>query len=161
MRESRAPWTVWVLVAGLALAIVALIVGAPLARTHGHPAFAATVYEVFRPFCHQIPERSLHLDGGAFAVCARCTGIFAGFALAAAAYPLLRPIGSSDVPPLPWLLAACVPLGIDFLLGHFGVWPNTHFSRLATGAVAGAAAVFYVVPALVSLSTLDWRRAAL
>jgi len=35
----------------------------------------------FRPLCHQDPERSFLLNGSTLAVCARCTGFYAGLAL--------------------------------------------------------------------------------
>ncbi len=50
------------------------------------------------------------------------------------------------------LLLAAAPLGIDFSLTFFGIWENTHTSRLLTGALLGSVAVFYVVPGLMDLS---------
>jgi len=37
------------------------------------------------------------------------------------------------------------------------LWENTHLSRSITGALLGAAAVFYVMPGLVDLSRVSWR----
>ena len=45
-----------------------------------------------------------------------------------------------------------MPLGIDFSLTFFGIWENTHTSRLLTGALLGSVAVFYVMPGLMDLS---------
>jgi len=36
------------------------------------------VYAAGSLVCHQIPERSFHLDGAPVAVCARCLGLYAG-----------------------------------------------------------------------------------
>jgi hypothetical protein len=35
-----------------------------------------------------------------------------------------------------------MPLAIDWALGFFGFWSNTHVSRFTTGALLGAVSVF-------------------
>ena len=45
--------------------------------------FALTVYQIGSLICHQRPERSFHLASLPLPVCARCTGIYAGAAIAA------------------------------------------------------------------------------
>jgi uncharacterized membrane protein len=157
---------VWSVVLALALALPGLIVGAPLAQARGHNLFALTVYGAFSLLCHQIPERSFHLAGHSFAVCARCTGLYVGFALGVLVYPLGRSLRQLETPRRRWLLAACVPTLIDWALGFSGIWENTHLSRFATAALLGAVCAFYVVPGLVDLSLYGWgylfpaRRAA-
>src|SRR5439155_7629611 len=144
--------------ATIALTLVAMIVGAPLAQANGHSAFASAIYKVFSFVCHQIPERSFRLAGHQFAVCSRCTGLYTGFAVAALSYPLARSLTRTDAPRRRWLILAAVPLLIDFSLTYFGVWSNTHLTRFSTGALLGAVAVFYVVPGLVELSSAFARR---
>jgi uncharacterized membrane protein len=129
-----------------------------LAQASGNPAFAATLYKAFSLVCHQIPERSFHLAGHQFGVCSRCTGLYAGFAVAAVAYPLIRSLKTTQTPPRLWLILAAVPLLIDFALGYFSIWPNNHLSRFSTGALLGAVAVFYIMPGLVELSSTAIRR---
>ena len=46
---------------------------------------------------------------------------------------------------------------MDFAIEFTGRWHNTHSSRLSTGAVLGAAAVFYIMPGLLDLSLRDWN----
>ena len=46
---------------------------------------AAFLYGFGAVICHQISERSFHVDGAQLSVCARCLGIYAGFALGAVA----------------------------------------------------------------------------
>jgi hypothetical protein len=51
-----------------------------------------------------------------------------------------------------WLFLAAAPLAVDFLLTLFGIWENTHSSRLLTGMLLGGVTVFYVMPGIVELS---------
>ncbi len=117
----------WAVVSLIALTTVVLILAAPLAEAHDHPLLASAIYKTFSFVCHQIPERSFHLANYKFAVCSRCTGLYAGFA-------------------------------IDFGLGYFSIWENTHLSRFVTGALLSSVAVFYVMPGLIDLSNLIGRR---
>lgn len=149
---ARGGRIVWTITAAIALAIAGLIVAAPLAKASAHPAVASLIYASFGYVCHQIPERSFHLAGYQFAVCARCMGLYAGFALATLTYPLVRSLRSTQAPRRIWLILSAVPLAVDFALGYFAIWPNTHWSRFATGALLGAVAVFYIVPGLIELS---------
>lgn len=153
----RRPLLMWLIVSFVSLAILSLIIGAPLALEAGHPFWGLTIYRAFSYVCHQIPERSFYLEGHPFAVCARCTGLYAGFALATAAYPVVRSLRQLEAPPRKWLFIAAAPLAVDFALGFFGIWANTHFSRLATGILLGSVSVFYIMPGLMDLSLRGWR----
>jgi uncharacterized membrane protein len=146
----------WLVVAFGSLGTVALIIGAPLANKAGQAFFALTVYRAFSYLCHQIPERSFFIAAHPFAVCSRCFGLYAGFATAAVLYPLLRSLRSIETPARKWLFVAAAPLAIDFAIEFFGVGHNTHFSRVATGALLGSVAVFFVLPGLLELSLRDW-----
>jgi uncharacterized membrane protein len=143
----------WISIAATALLIVAAIVGAPVAQALGYSVFAGSIYKAFSFVCHQIPVRSFHLAEHQFAVCSRCTGLYSGFAVAALSYPLVRSLKSVDTPPRLWLILAAVPLAIDFALGYFSIWENNHLSRVTTGALLGAVAVFYIIPGLIELSS--------
>lgn len=156
--SNHRPLVMWLLLAVGSLAVVAVIVGAPLALAAGHSELAATIYQTFSHLCHQLPERSFFVDGHPFAVCARCTGIYAGFAGAAVLYPLARSLRRIDTPARKWLFIAAAPLAIDFAIEFSGISHNTHSSRLITGALLGAVAVFYIMPGLLDLSLRRWKR---
>jgi uncharacterized membrane protein len=158
--SSFIPYIVWSISATLTLLFVSLIAVAPLALTHGYNSSAFVLYEMFQRVCHQIPERAFHLEGHPFAVCARCTGIYFGFAAGFLFYPLVRSLRRSDAPVRKWLLIALAPAILDFALGFFGVRENTHLSRSATGAILGTVAAFYVVPGLMDLSRMSFRRSS-
>jgi uncharacterized membrane protein len=137
--------------------LVALIFVAPLAAAGGHPAWAEVIYRGFGIFCHQRPDRSYFIEGHKLAVCSRCTGLYASFAITLLLYPLIRSLRTAANPPRLYLILAALPLAIDFSLTFFGFWENTHTSRLLTGALLGSVAVFYVMPGIVDLSLRPWR----
>jgi uncharacterized membrane protein len=156
---GRSSTIVWLILLTISVLLIGLIIGAPIALATGHPFLGLTAYQIFSPACHQLPERSFTLSGHKFAVCARCTGLYAGFASATLLYPLLRSLKRTDTPPRTWLLVAAFPLALDFGLTVFGIWENTHWSRFLTGVLLGSVAVFYVLPGLVDLVTRRVRRA--
>jgi uncharacterized membrane protein len=158
--ESSSAFGVWISVSLIALAIVATIVGAPWALANGHSTLAGDIYKGFSFLCHQLPDRSFHLAGHQFAVCSRCTGLYVGFALTALAYPVIRPIRTTTTPALIWLILAAIPLLVDFSLGYFNIWANTHASRFITGALLSSVAVFYIVPGLVEITSKISNRPA-
>lgn len=138
------------------LAVLSLIAIAPL-TADSHPQLANSIYRAFAALCHQLPERSYFINEHKLAVCSRCTGLYAGFAFTMLLYPLFRPLRSIDWPPRGWLILAALPMAIDFSLTFFGIWENTHTSRLLTGLLLGGVSVFYVMPGLAELSTRKTR----
>ena len=157
-RDSRISVVVWGFIASVALLIVIATLAAPVALARGHAGFSEIIYQAFSYLCHQIPERSFHLAGHLFAVCSRCTGLYAGFGFATLALPLMRSLKRTDTPHVIWLLLSGVPLAIDFGLTYFEIWQNNHFTRVTTGALFGAVAAMYVVPGLIELTASLQRR---
>ncbi len=80
--------------------------------------------------CHRLPERSFHSRGRQFHLCARCTGLSAGGALAIPLVPVL----SLD---LSWVVAAVAVLVIDGVTQMAGLRTSTNSLRFATGLAAG------------------------
>ena len=142
---------VWGALSFLTLALLGMVLAAPLLQAHGYVQAAGLIYGAYSLVCHQIGERSFHLSEHAFAVCARCTGIYAGFSVGVIFYPLIRSLKRPTSPGRIWLLAACVPIALDFSLGFMGIWPNTHFSRFATGAIFGSVCALFVVPGFIDI----------
>jgi uncharacterized membrane protein len=155
--SPRRPLLMWFLAAAGSLALISLIIGAPLALDAGHPFWGLTIYQAFSFVCHQIPERSFFVAAHKFAVCSRCTGLYSGFATAILVYPVVKSLRQTEAPARTWLFIAAAPLAIDYSLGYLGIWDNTHTSRFVTAALLGAVSVFYVMPGLMDLSLRDWR----
>ncbi|MGD9590220.1 MAG: DUF2085 domain-containing protein [Pyrinomonadaceae bacterium] len=153
---ARAAWTrgqalaVWRITVGLVLLWVAAIVAVPAAREMGF-GFGDGLNTFFSYICHQIPERSFYLGSYPFAVCSRCFGVYSGLLAGLLSYPLFRRIEDTDPLPRRWLFLSLVPIGIDWSLNIFGIWENTHFTRVVTGAILGSACAVYIVPALVEI----------
>ena len=138
-------WRVWVITGLVVLVLVGSIVAAPLLGL-------SSVYSFFSYVCHQMPDRSLHIDGHSMAVCTRCFGVYFGLAAGVLFYPLWRPI--EEIEPIRrfWLFLSLVPVTIDWSLTMFGIWENTHVSRFLTGLILGVACATFIVPALVEVT---------
>ena len=156
-RRRRRARLGWGAAAGLAALLLALIVGAPLLRAAGMDVAAQGAYAAFALVCHQMDERSFHVAGFKLAVCARCFGLYAGALAGALLYPLARPLVRRDLPARGWLVAAALPTTVDFALGFFRVWENTHASRFLTASLLGVAVAFYLVPGVVDLALTPRR----
>ncbi|MGH9949679.1 MAG: DUF2085 domain-containing protein [Pyrinomonadaceae bacterium] len=150
-RQRTQPFRVWLAAAFLVAVWVALIIMPALFLGNGVQGISGSLYSFFGYVCHQIPERSLHLFGHKMAVCSRCFGVYFGLLFGLLIYPLWRKL--DDIEPLPrfWLFLSLVPIGVDWSLGVFGIWENTHASRFFTGAILGVACAVFIIPALVEI----------
>ncbi len=147
----RQAFFVWGTFAFLTAFWVFLILLAPLARANGVNGIADPIYKFCSYICHQIPSRSYFAENQPFAVCARCFGIYFGLLLGFTLYPFLRPIEKIESLPRLWLFLAMIPMLIDWSLGFFEIWENTHLSRFLTGLILGAACAIFIVPALIEI----------
>src|SRR5947207_10806493 len=119
---DQRPLLIWSIVTAIALFLVIAILGAPIAKANGYHALEFIIYGGFSKLCHQMPARSFFIAGHQFAVCARCTGLYFGFAGFALAYPLIRSVRRTDTPARRWLFIAAMPILVDFCIGYFGIW---------------------------------------
>ncbi len=145
---------VWGVSVFLAALWVFLILLAPIAEASNLTGVSSPIYTFFSYLCHQIPERSFHLENHSFAVCSRCFGVYFGLLLGFLFYPLFRRI--EEIEPISrfWLFLALIPMGVDWTLGFFDIWENTHLSRFMTGLVLGTVCAIFIVPAVVELARL-------
>ena len=110
----------------------------------GLESIASPIYKVYGLFCHQRPERTLWLAGQPMAFCARDTGLYGGLWVGMLVFAAWRrPRLSGHV--------ACIlvlPLVLDGGSQLIGLRESVNWLRLATGLLAGAAAVWYLLPRL-------------
>lgn len=150
-RQAR---KVWLISLSVVFVWVFLILIAPVAEARGLTQISKPIYKFFSFLCHQMDDRSFHVENHPFGVCARCFGVYFGLLSGFLIYPLMRSI--EEVEPLPrfWLFLAMIPMGVDWSLGIFGIWENTHWSRLLTGMILGFACAVFIVPALIEIFRL-------
>jgi uncharacterized membrane protein len=151
-KQQRQAFLAWSAIFGAAFVWIFSIVSAPVAKTYGFESFSGSIYTFFSYLCHQMSWRSYHIGEFPFAVCARCFGFYGGFFIGLGIYPLFRAPANTDPFPRAWLFLAMIPMAVDWSLGFFEIWENTHFSRLLSGGILGAACAFFIVPALVEIN---------
>jgi uncharacterized membrane protein len=154
VKMRRQALKVWGGFALLAAAWIFLIVLAPFAEANNLTSVSNPVYKFFSFICHQIPARSIHFHGHVLAVCSRCFGVYLGLFFGFVVYPFLRRIEEAEPLPRIWLFLAMIPMAVDWLLGFFEIWENTHLSRFLTGAILGTACAIFIIPALVEIFQL-------
>lgn len=131
---------------------VLMIVGAPLLKANGFDAVSSPLYHFFSFICHQIPSRSMHIEGEQFGVCSRCFGVYFGLLLGFGIYPIWRRIDNIESPRRFWLFLSLIPISIDWSLTVFSIWENTHLSRFITGTILGVVCATFIIPALVEIT---------
>lgn len=99
--------------------------------------------------CHQMPERSFFINGMQFPLCARCTGILAGYLVGVLLFVL-----KIFVPIEVCLCFGLVMLG-DWYMQYIDVLPSTNIRRFITGTLCGIGylqiliKIFYMVAKMV------------
>jgi uncharacterized membrane protein len=89
-------WVMWGLrhwlwpVNGLVLLYGGIPWLSPLAYAAGHPDLGRFLFLIYKPFCHQIPERSFFLYGYQVAFCERETAMYTSLLLFGLLFPLVR-----------------------------------------------------------------------
>ena len=115
----------------LAVTWLGLLVAAPHL-----PLSAAGPLYLFGSFiCHQIAERSFHIDGAQLPVCARCVGIYAGAAAGAVAATVGRPRRFRNAALV--VALAAVPTVLTLVVEWAGVWVPSNVARALAGAIFG------------------------
>lgn len=129
-----------------------------LASPSGPAPLAALIYGVGSFVCHQLPERSFHLGEYQIPVCARCLGIYAGFACTACAHVAVaarsRAGGWRTLTPAVArrvFAASAVPTAMTLVLEWSDVWPGSNVVRAIAGVALGSGVAFVVMGAVATL----------
>ncbi|MCM1329325.1 MAG: DUF2085 domain-containing protein [Ruminococcus sp.] len=80
--------------------------------------------------CHQMAERSFFINNRQFPVCARCTGVFIGYALAVPAFAFF-------ITPMWVCLLFCLIMFLDWLIQHLKIRESNNIRRFITGIIGG------------------------
>ena len=142
-------------VALLAVAWLLLIVAAPVLWI----PVAGVMYAVGSFVCHQLPERSLHLQGAQLPVCARCLGLYGGGAVgsvigasALARHQISRgPLLLARARRWRWTVAAAIPTLATVALERGLGWPISNTERAVAAVPLGVAVAFVVVSAVATV----------
>jgi len=117
--------------------------------------------------CHRIDSRSFHIGNLQLPLCARCTGIYLGVVLGAAALIVLRRGRAGNIPPMRIvvvLILFIVLMGIDGVNSYMSLIPRApylyqpqNWLRLVTGTLNGVAIANLFFPMFTQTLWDDWR----
>jgi len=168
--------THWLLMVNLAIGVyVGLPILAPVLAHAGHQRAANLIHLVFRPLCHQLPERSFFLYGRQWvysyaelsqmlgemvppryqggpgigfkvAICQRCVAIYLTMLAVGLLFAWIR--GRLKALSVKQFGITLVPMTIDGLGQLFGLWTSTWWSRLFTGGLFGLGCLWLTYPHL-------------
>lgn len=99
----------------------------------------ALVYFAGSLVCHQLPDRSFHLSGIQFPVCARCTGLYLGAAVGMVALVAASPTWLSYSRARVLLVASSIPTGLTIATAWLGWWDPGNTIRAALALPLGVA----------------------
>jgi uncharacterized membrane protein len=99
----------------------------------------ALVYFAGSLVCHQLPERSFHLSGIQFPVCARCTGLYLGAAVGMVALLAASSTALSYSRARVLLLAAALPTVLTAATAWLGWWDPGNAIRAVLALPLGVA----------------------
>lgn len=149
---------------------------APVLMNAGYPLPAQIIYTIYRPACHQLPERSYFFGGpqvvyspeelaaagvkvGLFsrdigneavgwkvAFCERDVAIYGTIFVAGLLFGLFRRRFLHWRMPLRYFLIFLIPMGIDGVLQLLGLHQSTWLLRTITGSIFGLGAVLFAYP---------------
>lgn len=166
----------WLALANLAVGwFLGLPLLAPVLLHAGYTRLGNVIHLIYRPLCHQLPERSIFfwgpqptysfdelsgllgrtvppryvgdtIVGFKTAVCQRDVAIYGTALLCGLLFQLVR----SRLRPISFrvFVAMLVPIGIDGFGQLLGFWTSSWTSRTITGALFGAACVLLAYPYL-------------
>nr|WP_277398307.1 DUF2085 domain-containing protein [Neobacillus citreus] len=114
-----------------------------------------------RAICHQLEERSLHVDGKSLSICARDTGIYIGIFSTHIYLHLVKRKVAVTIPTVKtsfFLLLFMVPLMIDGVGSYAHLFESTNARRLVTGICFGWVLPYFVYPIVKGKSLEDTSR---
>lgn len=99
--------------------------------------------------CHQLPERTIHFGDHALFICARDTGLYAGFLLTVALAAMAWRRRQGGLPARPWqaaMLLALLYFAFDAVTSTLEWRASNDIFRFTSGLAMGSAAALLVCP---------------
>jgi len=129
----------------------------PLAKASGHPLVGEILFQIYRPLCHQLPERSFFICGHQVGFCHRCVAMYSSIVVAGLLFGLLRrrirPVSLKigGLLLLPILIDGLTHMvddlsGLGFRGGGDAIGTLNFGLRMITGALVGIAVLLVVYP---------------
>ena len=145
------------MIALLAVGWLTLLIAAPRLPV----VLAAVLYAAGSLICHQIPERSFHLDAFQLPVCARCLGLYAGGAVGSLGAALAG-MGRTCAPSRSLrkgllyaaTLLAALPTVASVVVEWIAGWPVSNVARATAGLPLG----FVLGLVVIGMGTRDEER---
>ncbi|MCD6595036.1 DUF2085 domain-containing protein [bacterium] len=132
---------------GLWLIILVLIVLTPYLASISSPS-TKYLYLLFRPTCHQMPQRSFFLWGHKMAVCARCTGTYISLLFCGIIFTLFLTFGKVKSISTIVFFIFLLPIAIDGGTQFVHLRESTNILRFVTGFFGGLGTIWFVYPRL-------------
>jgi uncharacterized membrane protein len=157
-RSARAIIRHWLfIVNSMAVLYAALPWLGPILQNAGYTRLGRLIFVMYRPLCHQLPERSFFVGTSQVCYCHRCTALYTAIALAGLLYGALRwrlPISNRMLgwAALPMLIDGLRHVVSDYVPGLVlrsvadGVGSLNFWLRIGTGVIFGVAAVLWLHP---------------
>ncbi len=167
----------WLAVANLFWGLyVGLPLLAPVLMDAGWTLPAKVIYTIYRPACHQRPERSYFIGGPEIAYtpeelqaagvdidpfardignekvgwkvafCERDVAIYGAIFFTGLVYDLVRRRLKGWRMPFRYFVLFLIPMALDGLIQLFGIYESTWLRRTITGVIFGVGAVFFAYP---------------
>lgn len=108
----------------------------------------ALVYLAGSFVCHQIADRSFHVSGIQFPVCARCTGLYLGAVIGMAAVAMAPPAWLSFARARLLLIVTSIPTVLTVATAWVGLWDPANRLRAVLALPLGFAVGAVVVAVL-------------
>lgn len=96
------------------------------------------LYDFYSSVCHQFASRSFKLSGHPLAVCARCSGIYAGFLLGLVAVRFVPAMEERKFHPILLMGIAVIPMALSVVAEFAVSVPVSNLFRALTGLWCGA-----------------------
>ena len=129
----------------------------PLATASGHPLIGVFLFRMYKPLCHQLPERSFFVCGHQVAFCHRCAAMYTSIVVAGLLFGLLRrriqptSLKIGGLLLLPILIDGLSHMaddlsGLGFRGGGDAIGTLNFWLRMITGALVGIAMLLVYYP---------------